>query len=209
MTGMIRSAVSDEAEVALDAPLLGSNTFFRFTEGIGMSEAAEITNVENASYVVRGKQMSLSDVQGIVRGAGTWFWWVAGLSLANSIAAMLELDYGMILGLGAGQFIDAIFLYDFNGTGEAPSLIARGLHLLISVGLAGVFFALGRSARQFSVKAFVVGLVLYALDSLLFVFIRDWVAVAVHVFVLFTLWGGFTALRAMRAQSTHVQQAVA
>ena len=63
-----------------------------------------------------------------------------------------------------------------------------------------MFVALGYFARRFSVAAFVAGMVLYALDALLFVIVGDWIAVGFHAFVLFMLWGGLSMLRAMRAQ---------
>jgi hypothetical protein len=161
------------------------------------------------TVMVGGKPIPLADAEKTIKGSGSWFWWVAGLSIANSVAAMLELKYGMILGLGLGQFIDAMFFYDAEGNSLDPSLLARGVHLFLTACVVGVFVILGWFARRFSVAAFVTGMVLYALDALLFVLVGDWVAVGFHAFVLFMLWGGLSVLRLVRAQTPAVAQAAA
>jgi hypothetical protein len=75
--------------------------------------------------------------------------------------------------------------------------------------VAGDFVVLGHLARRGSATAFVVGMVLYALDALVFVLVGDWIAVGFHAFVLFMLWGGYAVLRAVRAQAPLADGAVA
>jgi hypothetical protein len=70
----------------------------------------------------------------------------------------------------------------------------------LSATIAGVFVVLGYFARGASAAAFVVGMALYALDSLLFVLVGDWIAVGFHGFVLFMLFGGLSILQAVRRQ---------
>lgn len=159
------------------------------------------------TVLVGGKSIPLAEAEKTIKGSGSWFWWVAGLSIANSVAAMLELKYGMILGLGLGQFIDAMFFFDADGNSLDPSVFARVVHLFLTASVVGVFLILGYFARRFSIAAFVVGMVLYALDALLFVLVGDWVAVGFHAFVLLMLWGGLSVLRAVRAQAPNRAEA--
>jgi hypothetical protein len=153
-----------------------------------------------STVTIGGTTMSVLDVQRGIVSSASWFWWVAGLSLVNSLAMMLNLKYAMILGLGVGQIIDGMFFYAGEGEVADPGMLARVFHIVLSAMVAGVFVALGYFARRFSVAAFVTGMLLYALDALLFVIVGDWIAVGFHVFVLFMLWGGLSMLRAMRAQ---------
>ena len=161
------------------------------------------------TIVIGGKSMAIAEVESGIKSSANWFWWVAGLSIANSIATMLELKYGMLLGLGLGQFIDAMFYYDLEGNFQDPSVVAKVVHLFLTACVAGVFVILGFFARRRSLAAFVIGMVLYALDALLFVLLGDWVAVGFHAFVLLMLWGGLSLLRALRAQPPAVAEAVA
>ncbi|MFQ5608913.1 MAG: hypothetical protein ACE5F8_01425 [Woeseiaceae bacterium] len=39
--------------------------------------------------------------------------------------------------------------------------------------------------------AYILGMIVYALDGLIFVLVQDWVSVGFHAFVLFMLWGGY------------------
>ena len=161
-----------------------------------MTDHSEVKDTKTTKIHVASKTMSIAEAQRTVESSGTWFWWIAGLSAVNSIAVMLKLQYSMLLGLGIGQIIDAIFL----SMSADPSMLARGFHIALSASVAGIFVTLGYYARRFSSKAFVIGIILYALDALIFVFTGDWVAVGFHGFVLFMLWGGFSVLSALQAQ---------
>jgi hypothetical protein len=163
---------------------------------------SDLPAAANAPTVtVGGKPLPLAEAQRIVKGSGTWFWWIAALSAINSIAAMLDLKYGMVLGLGLGQLVDGLFFFGLDGIRAEPAPVARLIHLLLSALVAGAFVALGYFARKFNLTAFVVGMILYAVDALLFVVVGDWIGVGFHAFVLFMLWGGLSVLRAIRAQA--------
>lgn len=147
-----------------------------------------------------GKTLAVADAERIVRGSAFWFWWVAGMSLANSIATMSQTHYGMVLGLGITQVLDALFYYGVDGVFEVPSTADRVFHAVAVLGLAGMFVGFGFLARRFVLWAFGVGMAVYAADALVFVVAGDWVAVGFHVFVLLMLWGGLSVLRAMHQQ---------
>lgn len=153
-----------------------------------------------AQVQVGGKSLAVEEAARIVRSSASWFWWVAGLSLANSVATMTDAGYGMVLGLGITQLVDALFFYGVDGAFEAPSAGGRVFHAAAVLALAGLFVGFGFLSRRFVAWAFGAGMAVYAADALLFVLAGDWVGVGFHAFVLFMLWGGFGTLRAMRAQ---------
>jgi hypothetical protein len=148
-----------------------------------------------------GKQVALADALRTVQSSASWFWWVAGLSLINSVGAMFDSAYGMVLGLGITQMIDAIFLYGADGASVQPTMAVRGIHLALVLAIAGVFVALGVFAKRHSAMAFVVGMALYLADALIYVVASDWIGVGFHAFVLFMLWGGYATLRAIQASA--------
>jgi hypothetical protein len=60
---------------------------------------------------------------------------------------------------------------------------------------SGLFIGCGLLARKGLAWVFVVGMVLYGLDGLLFLLVGDWFGLAFHVFVLFCLFKGLQAAR--------------
>ena len=150
--------------------------------------------------------MSLDEATAAVRNAANWFWWVAGLSAVNSVATALESQYGMILGLGVTQIFDLLMvgaLQEASGTGET---IVKAVHLALVAGAVGFFYLMGQKARQLKLWAFVLGMLVYAADALIFVYIQDWIGVGFHAFVLFMIWGGYGIAKQIRehaARSPH------
>jgi len=118
-----------------------------------------------------------------VRSAASWFFWIAALSIANTVMVQMKASTVMALGLGVTLVIDTI--------GGMVAFVA-------SVLCAGFFALLGWQARQFKLWPFWVGGVLYAFDALIFVFAGDWIGIAIHGFVLFMLFGGAMSLRTLR-----------
>ena len=146
---------------------------------------------------INGKALSLAEAQRAVRRSATWFWWLGGLSLINSVATAMDLKYRMILGLGFTQALDGLF---------APE---EAIHLVLVLALVGLFFLFGYYARGLSMSWYGSGMLIYGVDTLIFVVARDWIAVGFHVFVLFMLWGGFLTLRGLKQQTGHPTDAPA
>jgi hypothetical protein len=145
-----------------------------------------------------GKEMGLVEARDKVRFAGAWFFWIAGLSVVNTLAALFGTEYGMILGLGVTQFFDAFtraLVEESAGSGQATRMMGLGLTLLV----AGFFTALGVFARRARTWAFLAGILAYGADAVLFLLVRDWIAIGFHVFVLVMLWGGLSMTRAVAA----------
>lgn len=126
-----------------------------------------------------------------LKSGASWFYWIAGLSVINSVIALFGTGWGFILGLGITQIFDA-FGQKFENAGKAVVLF---LDLIV----AGVFVLFGVLAHKRHTWAFVVGMVLYALDGLIFLLVQDWLGLGFHAFVLFCLFRGFQACRELNA----------
>jgi hypothetical protein len=126
-----------------------------------------------------------------LKSGGSWFYWIAGLSLVNSIVALSGSEWGFIVGLGVTQIVDALG-QQLQGAGKAVVFI---LDLLA----AGVLVLFGVFACRRHTWAFVVGMILYALDGLIFLIAQDWLGLGFHAFVLFCLFRGFKACRELNA----------
>lgn len=117
----------------------------------------------------------------------SWFWWITALSLINSIAALSGGNWRFFAGLGITQVVDEIVkATELGTTGTAIAFI---FDLLI----AGLFFIFGLLARKRYHWAFILGMIVYALDALIFLIAQEFLSIAFHAFALFQIYKGFAA----------------
>ena len=126
------------------------------------------------------------------RGA-LWFYWIAGLSLVNSVVTLAGLNWRFIIGLGMSQIVDT--LATRSGRGLAAAILFDAL-------LIGGFVLLGHLAVRGHAWAFLVGVTLYALDGLISLLVHDWLGVGFHVFVVILILKGFQAARQLGTRAT-------
>jgi hypothetical protein len=126
-------------------------------------------------------------------GGGGWFFWIAGLSLINSIAIATGANFSFVVGLGLTAMVDGIF--------HSPDLHLPVLAYIFDAFVLGFFVLLGFFARKGKLWAFITGFVLYALDALIYALLPEspeWLPIGFHAFVLFSIWGGMQATRKLR-----------
>jgi hypothetical protein len=127
------------------------------------------------------------------QNAGRWFFWIAALSVINSVIAMADGAWGFIVGLGITQFVDALVLI-LQEEGAAGPI--RFYAAAVNAVVIAVFIFFGLKAREGQRWAFLTGLVVYGFDGALLALVQDWWGVAFHAFVLYQVWNGLKALRA-------------
>lgn len=120
----------------------------------------------------------------LVMGGASWFWWIGGLSLINTVLIHSGSESSLAIGLGFTLMADAIF--------KEMMVVA---FLIDAIALA-VVFGLGFFARKGHFWAFVLGITLYAFDALIYVLLGGWIGVAIHGLALFYMVRGAMALRA-------------
>jgi hypothetical protein len=117
-----------------------------------------------------------------VASAARWFWWIAGLSLVNSVLIHSGSNTSFLVGLGFTLVADTMF--------ATMKPIAYAIDLL-SIGFyVGIGFIALRGYRW----AFFVGGILYALDGAIYLLGGEWLPVAFHVYVLVMISTGIIAL---------------
>ncbi len=126
-------------------------------------------------------------VEAQLKGAAGWFFWIAALSLINSVIMLFGGKWHFIIGLGVTTFFDAVAVHLGSSVANIAVFVINLFILTIPV-MFGVF------ARKGHKVAFIVGMVLYALDGVLLVIFQDWLSAAFHVYVLFMLYRGIGAI---------------
>lgn len=122
------------------------------------------------------------------------FYLIAGLSLVNSVLYILGVRLNFLIGLGITQLIDGIASAIAKDFGSSTGNIARAIAIIMDLIVAGIFILFGVFARKRAKWSFFIGTVLYALDGLLFLWVKDFLSLAFHVFVLFWLINGLMAI---------------
>lgn len=120
-----------------------------------------------------------------LKSGARWFYWIAALSLVNTVVSAFGGEWGFVVGLGITQFID--------GVGKAMRPAGPVVAAILNLAVVAGFLAIGRRAERRSTVGFVVGMSVYALDTLLFVAHQLWVGFAFHVFALACLFMGYRA----------------
>ena len=149
--------------------------------GIGLSNPQQSLN----SLVERKLR-----AERVVKVGAGWFLTVAILSIINSALTMSGANIRFIFGLGIAEFVDAL-AHQAGQTGFALDLIINGF-------VAGVFVLFWNFARKGEQWAFIVGMVLYAVDALVMLYFRDFLAVAFHGYALYRIYSGMTGIPTLR-----------
>ncbi len=129
-----------------------------------------------------------------LKSGANWFYWIAGLSLINSMISLFDGNWNFAAGLGITQIFDGIARFGVEeGGGSWIKIVFFTLDLVV----AGMFILLGVFANRVQSWAFVVGMTLYALDGVLLIFAGDILGIVIHAVALYFLFRGFSAARQM------------
>ena len=138
---------------------------------------------QNAGVQQQRTAQSLAAEVAVKRGAN-WFYWIAGLSLVNTIGTITGGNFHFFLGLG---ITDAF---------RSPE--ARMVGYFIDVLVLGFFLMCGYMAGKLHKWAFVMGMGFYALDAALTAMAQDWISFAFHVYAIVCIWRGFSHVNAAK-----------
>lgn len=118
-----------------------------------------------------------------IQKSANWFFWIAVLSIINSVLFYIAPGLNFILGLGITQLVDGIIIDLMNAS--------KWLALIPNLIIAGIFCFIGYRAKKYDKWTFAIGVVIYTLDAFLFLYVKDWIGLGVHAFVLVMLSKGF------------------
>lgn len=130
-----------------------------------------------------------------LRSGANWFYWIAGLSVINSLIFAFGGKISFIAGLGLTQLVDGIIdAFVSNGAHSA----IRAIALVIDFVFVVMFALFGYYANKAFTWVFIIGIAIYALDALLLLVLGDYFAAGFHVFALIYIARGVVACRQVR-----------
>jgi len=128
--------------------------------------------------------------------AADWFFWLAILSVINSLIVYYYKVPNTPGALGITQWVD--------GTTSGINASMTTVSLVTNILIAGALAMFGLLARRGSDVAFVVGIFLYVIDAFLMIGMKDFFGFGVHLIALFFLVKGLLASRHIREDAVSI-----
>ena len=146
---------------------------------------------------VEAVQPRILDRSTALNGAN-WFFWLAILSVINTLVVYFGRLDNTPLAFGVTQWLD-------GSAGTLASRVASPFSLTgvaVDLLLAVMFAAFGYFARRGNDSVYLFGILLYAVDALLSLGLKDFWGFSVHLVGLFFLFRGLLASRHVRENAT-------
>ncbi len=123
-----------------------------------------------------------------IKGGASWFYWIAAFSIINSILVYANASFSFALGLAVTVIRDAA-AKEVGGS-------AMLMHIAINIALAGLIAGFGYFAGKRHGWAFLVGMLLLGLDTILTALLSMWLNLALHAWAMVSIFLGYRACRA-------------
>lgn len=156
------------------------------------------------SSVPINQEAAVAEITRRMKSGANNFYWIAALSVINSIISMTGSSTYFVIGLAVTLIVDGITIGISQSLPDA-SIIVKLIGLMLSIMIAGLFALFGYFASQGKRWAFLAGMVLYAVDGLIMLYFADWIGVLFHGFFLWGLFGGWRALGQLQELSSQKQ----
>ena len=135
-----------------------------------------------------------------VKGGANWFYWIAGLSLINSVIFASGGNLSFVAGLGFTQLAEAII--ELSIQQGAPAAL-KAVAIIFSIIFVVIFALVGYFANKRFASAFMIGIVVYVVDAVVLLALGELLPAGFHAFALFFIIRGFLACRKLNAFDTN------
>lgn len=121
-----------------------------------------------------------------------WFYWIAALTLVTTVIQVFGGNFSFAIGLGLTQIIEGLAQGVSEELGGGVGVV-RIVGTVLQLALIALFAGFGFLANKGWVWVFIVGMVIYALDGLIFIFAASIVGIIIHALGLYFLFTGLSA----------------
>jgi len=128
-------------------------------------------------------------LQSRMRSGAGWILAVSIFSVINSALVFFDAKLHFIVGLGITQIVDGV-AHHVSSKGSIAGIV-------VSAFVAGLFLLFWKFAREGQQWAFIVAMALYAMDALIFLVLGIMLEFGFHVFALYCMYKGLSALNAL------------
>jgi len=157
-------------------------------------DAEELMEVVEAAAPQPSAKDRVSKAMVDLKAAGdagaNWFFWIAALSLVNTIVAHSGGDRHFIVGLAVTFIVDLIGREIVKEQPDAATLVLV-IAVSFSLFVDAIVVAFGAMSRQRWLWVFGFGMFLYLLDGILYALVGDFLSAGFHGYALFSMFQGF------------------
>jgi len=150
-------------------------------------------NPDDRVIAMQRVQATIAELTRRMKSGASNFYWIAALSVINSLVLGFGGNTYFAVGLASTLFVDFLFV-ELTSSMTEGALVVKLVGLAISIFIAAIFVLFGFFANKGKRWAFIVGMVIYGLDTLLMLVLQQWIGLIFHGFFLFGLFGGLRAL---------------
>jgi hypothetical protein len=143
------------------------------------------------------RRTAVMNITRAVKYGANNFYWIAGLSVVNSLISIFGGGMVFVIGLGVTLVIDWVAQGVSQDAGGSPIVLGMGFLFTLIFDL--IFVAFGYFAGKGKRWAFIIGMVLYGLDAMLMLAIGEWIGFAFHLYFMWGIWQGISALGKLKA----------
>jgi hypothetical protein len=141
--------------------------------------------------------MNVVYLQRQIKNGAYNFYWIAGLSMITSIFFIFSTSPSFVVGLGVTQFMD-ITIHNLAQTLPNSSPPIHAIGLALDFFICSVFALFGFLASKGHRWAFISGMCLFGLDTILTLVSMDILGFCFHLFFLWFLLSGLQALNKLK-----------
>ncbi len=167
---------------------------FQSRMGEQSSGALPAASPDASQMVLIQKKLAL---EAAIKNGVSWFFWIGGLSIINTIIYFLNGSLTFVVGLGITQLVDGFAAGMATRAGANANLVQM-VGFVVDIAIAGVFIAAGILGLKRYRWAIIAGMVLYALDTVIFVVFEVWLGLAFHALALFGLLRGLLSINQLK-----------
>ncbi|MCH2199314.1 MAG: hypothetical protein MK081_11065 [Flavobacteriales bacterium] len=144
----------------------------------------------------RHAEALVSEENNKVMSAAAWFLWIFLLSILNTAILAAGSSWNFLFGLGMTTVWEQIYLA-FVGPLDT-------LAITVSVLISSIFLPIGIYARKLSKTAFIIGIILYGIDTLIMLVFVAWIPIIIHGIVLFLMIRGYRLIDTVKPSEPEI-----
>lgn len=172
------------------------------------SSPVEVTPMDQSSFTLPTDQLNVAkkllNLENQAKNGSNWFFWIAGLSILNSILFYAGGGLTFVMGLGMTQIVDGLVFGLTQDMSGGIDIFFKAMGILINLLIAGLFIAFGVFAKKRIQWVLLTGMIIYAFDTVLVGIFGDWLGLLFHGLALLGLWSGWQAIKKLRGFQTAV-----
>ncbi len=168
-----------------------------FGKSSPMVPAGSVTTVQPSKVAAPGDDEVITKTVGQIKLENSYFrgtnvlMQIGIFSVVNTLISIVYPSVTFVIGLGISMIFDA-FGIAFRSAGY-DALTVNAIVVGLSVAFSSIFYMLGKKANEGSRGAIKLALVLYVLDTLLILWMQDFIALAFHGYFLYQIYQGLKA----------------